>query len=168
MELILIAAIGKNRELGHKGQIPWRLPNDLKHFKKTTEGHVVVMGRKTYESIPECYRPLPGRINVVLSRSAGQEDYPGCLVFSALHEVVSHFAREGEKIIFVAGGGEIYKEAICDSKEMIITEVDGDFEADTFFPLISDAWRGRTVETFPKNEGNQYKFSIRHYEKVVC
>lgn len=129
---------------------------------------MVVMGRKTYESIPECYRPLPGRINVVLSRSAGQEDYPGCLVFSALHEVVSHFAREGEKIIFVAGGGEIYKEAICDSKEMIITEVDGDFEADTFFPLISDAWRGRTVETFPKNEGNQYKFSIRHYEKVVC
>ena len=168
MKLVLIAAMGKNREIGNNGQIPWTLPNDLKHFKKTTKGHIVVMGRKTYESIPERYRPLPDRINVVLSRSAGKEDYPGCMVFNALHEVINYFAKEGEETIFVAGGGEIYEEAICYSKEMIITEVDGEFQADTFFPFIGGAWRGRSTQYFPKNEENQYAFSIKHYEKVLC
>ncbi len=165
MNIKLIAATDKNRGIGLNGTIPWSLPLDMKHFKETTKGHVVVMGRKTYESIPEKYRPLPGRTNVVLSKSLVEGDLPGCSIFNGFHEVINFYARKEVDTIYVAGGGQIYEEAIGYASEVILTEIDESFPADTFFPFGLVSWIGRSMEFFPKSESNPYSFRIMRYTR---
>jgi dihydrofolate reductase len=133
--LTIIAAIGKNRELGLRGKLLWHIPDDLPRFKSFTIGHPVIMGRKTWESLPEKFRPLPGRTNIVVTRQAGYEA-KGAIVADSLETARAAAARaEGAGEIFVIGGGELYVAALPHASRLYLTLVDAVAEADTFFPL---------------------------------
>jgi dihydrofolate reductase len=124
--VIAIAAMAQNRAIGHKGRIPWHLPADLKFFKRTTLGHVIVMGRKTFDSLG---RPLPGRENVVLSRRP--LDVPGVRRAASPDEITE--PADGRKL-FVIGGAEIYRALLPRCAEVLLTVVNLEPEADTFLP----------------------------------
>lgn len=167
MKVSLIVATDQKQGIGKNNDLMWHLPADMKFFKETTMGHIVVMGRKNYESIPEKFRPLPGRVNAVLTRN---EDYQaeGCLVFHSLEECLRHFSK-GQETVFIIGGGEIYRQALEQEcvEEMYITEVAHTFDADTFFPELDDSkWKGETIAAHPKDEKNKYDFIIRKYSIV--
>jgi dihydrofolate reductase len=124
--LVAIAAIGRNRAIGKDNRLPWRIPEDFAFFKATTMGHVLVMGRKTYASIG---RPLPGRHTVVLSRSGFAA--PGITVIRDWEELR---AVEPDRTLFLAGGAQLYAEALPWCAELLLTHVDREPEADAFFP----------------------------------
>ena len=126
--LILIAAVARNGGIGKDNALLWRLPEDLKFFKRTTLGCPVIMGRKTFESIG---RPLPGRRNIVVTRNTAWQ-HDGVDVAHTLEEARALAASEPR--VFVIGGGELYAQALPVADELILTEVESDFEADTFFP----------------------------------
>ena len=127
----LIAAIGKNRELGFGNRLPWYLPDDLKRFKEITRGHTVIMGRKTFESLPGV---LPNRRNIVITRD---KNYlrEGLEVVSSLEEALQR--ASGDKEPFIIGGGEIFKQALPFTNKMYLTHVDVELPADSFFPEFS-------------------------------
>lgn len=132
MELALIAAVARNGAIGKDNGLLWRLPADLQHFKRTTLGCPVVMGRKTWDSLPAVFRPLPGRRNLVVTRNAawaadGAEAVPS--LTAALERL-----REAPRV-FVIGGGELYAQALPLADELVLTEVEADFDGDTFFPV---------------------------------
>lgn len=131
MIVSLIAAIGKNGELGLNGQIPWHIPADFKHFKETTLGHHLVMGRKTFESIG---KPLPGRKTIVLTRGRFKAD--GVDIIDAPSKALELCAQRGEDEVFIAGGGEIYKLFMPHAQRLYISHVDFEGEADAYFPQI--------------------------------
>ncbi len=128
-----IAAMAANRVIGRDGGLPWRLPQDFKYFKDKTMGHIMVMGRKTFESFG---KPLPGRLHVVITR---QRDYraPGAHVFSTLDEALNFCASKtsewGDEV-FVVGGGEIYREALPRTDRIYLTEIQAEFPGDARFP----------------------------------
>ena len=125
-----IAAMSLNRVIGNGNRIPWHLPEDFKWFKATTTGHVVVMGRKSFESIG---RPLPNRETIVLSRSAFS--HPGVKTISNLDQLP---APAGDKQIFICGGAQIYEQALPLCSELFLTLVKREVEGDTFFPKFED------------------------------
>ena len=132
--LSIIAAVGKERELGLRGQLLWSIPDDMQHFKAVTAGHPVIMGRKTWESLPERFRPLPGRTNIVVTRQAAYAA-EGAIIASSLEEARAAAARApGADEIFVIGGGELYREALPVADRLYLTLVDATAEADTLFP----------------------------------
>ena len=134
----LIVAKSKNNVIGDKGKIPWHIPNDLKRFKKITTGNVVIMGRKTFESLPEEYRPLPNRVNIILSKDKSYKTNC-CMVFNNLKKAIRKAGSNKE--IFIIGGGEIYKESLKYADKVYKTAVDGDFEGDTYFPKLNKNWK---------------------------
>ena len=127
--ITIIAAIGKNNELGKDNQLLWHLPADLKHFKNLTSGHPIIMGRKTYESIG---KPLPNRTNIVVSR---KDDWfeEGILIVPSLKDAIKHAKKINENI-FIIGGGEIYRHTINIADRLEITQVNHQTDADVFFP----------------------------------
>lgn len=136
--IALVVAMAENNCIGKNGTLPWHLPEDMKHFKEVTMGKTVVMGRKTWESIPDKFRPLPGRKNVVITR---QETYvvPEDVQISSSIEDVIHGANEDVMII---GGGEIYRQTIDKADTLYITHVHQHVDGDTFFPDIdSTVWK---------------------------
>lgn len=137
-----IAAMAENRVIGHAGDIPWHLPEDFKWFKKTTMGGILVMGRKTFESIG---KPLPGRETFVLSRQA--LSIPGVRSFSEFESIEAH---ETDKTLWIAGGAEIYRQALPLCCELLLTRVHRQCEGDTFFPEFENAFT--YVEAIQKNE----------------
>ena len=139
--LNIIAAIGKNRELGLHGKLLWHIPEDMRRFKEVTTGHPVIMGRKTWESLPERFRPLPGRTNIVVTRQAGYEA-AGATVADSLETARAAAARAaGADEVFVIGGGELYAAALPYASRLYLTLVDDTAEADTFFPLYEQEFK---------------------------
>lgn len=133
-KVIIIAAIGKNRELGKDGKLLWHIPEDLKHFKELTVGNVVIMGRKTFESLPDSVRPLPGRVNIVVTRNSEYQK-GNYLVAPSVETAVEQARGVGTENIFIIGGGEIYREALPYADRLELTVIDSeDAAADTFFP----------------------------------
>jgi len=128
--IILIAAMAANRVIGRNNTMPWHLPEDLAHFKKVTMGHVLVMGRKTFESIG---KPLPGRKNVVISRNPGFV-YPGVTLAASLEDALDQACHEQK--IYIAGGGEIYRQALPFCHTLMLTVLEREVEGDTIFPEI--------------------------------
>jgi len=128
-DLALIVAMTPTNIIGKDGQIPWKLSEDLKYFRRTTTGHAIIMGHKTYRSIGKA---LPKRRNIVLSRQKKLE-IPDCEVYSNLQDALNA-AYENDSCPFIIGGGEIYKEALPLATLLYITEVDFDLEGDTYFP----------------------------------
>jgi dihydrofolate reductase len=156
----LIAAIGKNRELGFKNKLPWHLPDDLKHFREITTGHAVVMGRRTFESIG---KPLPNRKNIVMARSLDFEA-PGFLVAHSFGEVLALAGNDTE--VFVIGGAETYATALPVAKRMYLTFVDAEVPADSFFPDFNEAeWREISSEHHPADDRHPYSFTFKIFER---
>ena len=153
--LTLIAAIARNGVIGIDNRLPWRLPADLKHFKTLTLGHTVIMGRKTWESLPAGFRPLPGRRNIVVTRDAGYRA-AGAVVAASLPAAISA-AESGEA--FVIGGAELYAAALPLADRLQLTEIDATFGGDTHFPAMDhDQWRETTRETHHDEAGFDYAF----------
>ncbi len=132
MSLSIIAAVANNGCIGKNNELPWYIPEDLKHFKKLTLGHTVVMGRKTYESIVKRLgKPLPDRTSVVITRQADYPVPPGVFVYTNLYKSIEHH-NDGE--LFCIGGGELYKEVLPLADKLYLTEVRQTVDGDTFFP----------------------------------
>jgi dihydrofolate reductase len=130
----MIYARARNGVIGNLGQLPWHLPEDLAHFKRTTLGQPVVMGRVTWESLPEKFRPLPGRSNVVVSRQTSFSA-AGAQLASSLEAAMALFPPA--EIIWLIGGAQLYAKGLSLASQIVVTEIDADYEGDAFAPLIS-------------------------------
>lgn len=139
MTVTLVAAVARNGVIGRDGGIPWRLPEDMAHFKELTTGHAVVMGRKTWESIPERFRPLSERRNVVVTRNP-EWRAEGAERAGSIEEALRQLGDEPH--VFVIGGAEVYAVALPYADELVLTEVDAEIDGDTFFP----AWDRHAFE----------------------
>ena len=150
-EIVIIAAVARNRVIGRDNQLIWNIPEDMAHFKALTAGHTVLMGRKTWESLPPRFRPLPGRRNIVVSRQA---DYPapGAEVADSLENALK--LASTATIVFIIGGAEIYRQAMPLADRLEITEVDLAPEGDSWFPeIVTVDW-----EKVAKTDGAGYAF----------
>ncbi len=159
MKLKLIYAQAANGVIGLNNQMPWHLPEDLAHFKRTTLGCPVLMGRKTWESIPAKFRPLPGRANLVITRQADWQA-EGALVVHSLEEGLSlalAHCPEG-KDLWVMGGAEIYAQAVDMAEEAVVTEIDAQYEGDAFAPKLNSAWQEVSRESHVSTTGLKYSF----------
>ena len=157
--IFLIAAVAKNGVIGANGKLPWRLPEDLKHFKKLTLGHPVIMGRRTWDSFG---KPLPGRENIVVSRQHGFKA-AGANCAASVEAAVA--LCTGEPVAFVIGGAEIYAAALPLADGLVLTEIDKDYQGDTGFPdWDRTQWRASQKETHTSNEGVRFSFVL--YEKI--
>jgi len=153
-QITIIAAMARNLAIGLKGEMPWHLPGELKHFKETTMGKPIVMGRKTWQSIG---RPLPGRQNIVVTRNRTFKAR-GCDVAGSLHEAI-RIAR-GEEVMLI-GGGQLYELALPLSDRMILTLVDCDPEADTWFPeWRQEDWVQAGVRCESSDERNPHDYRV--------
>ena len=153
MLISIIAAMGRNRAIGYKNTLPWRLPTDLQRFKQLTLGHHMIMGRKTFESIG---RPLPGRTSIIITR---QKDFQaeGCLIAYSLDAAIELAKSRGEQEAFIIGGAEIYAQALSKADKMYLTMVEAEPEADAFFPEFDEnLWEKISEEIVAANEKNQY------------
>ncbi len=162
MNISIIVAMGSNRAIGKNNRLLWHLPADLKYFKKTTMGKPVLMGRKTFESVG---KPLPGRKNIIISRS---ENYtvPGCLTASSLKEAIEKSKPADE--IFIAGGGEIYNQALSLADKLYVTKVHCSASADTFFPRINPGkWKLVRCSFHEADEKNPHDMEFMVYEKIT-
>lgn len=159
----LIAAIGKNNELGKGNALLFNLPADMKYFRETTSGHGVIMGRKTFESIG---RPLPKRRNIVITRDKNYKK-EGIEIAHSLEEAVKLFDRKEE--VFIIGGAEIYKQGIEIADKLYITHVNGgDKNADAFFPeIIPILWNEVSHDEHKKDEKNPLNYTFSVYEKFI-
>ena len=151
--LSLIAAVARQRVIGKDNRLLWHLPADLAYFRETTRGRPVIMGRKTWESLPDKFRPLPGRHNIVVSRNP---DYP--LTGATLsHSLEAAIALAGEGGVFVIGGEALYQQALPLAQRLYLTEIDRDFSGDAFFPEIPPgAWR----ELSRRQGGEDFAFVV--------
>ena len=155
MELKLIYARSRNGVIGRDGQLPWHLPADLAHFKQTTLGQAVVMGRKTWDSLPERFRPLPGRTNIVITR---QTDWhaPGALVAHSLEQAMSLCPAPGP--LWVIGGAEIYAQALPLASTVVVTEIDVEVQGDAHAPKLGTEWKEMSRLLQQNEDGLSYSF----------
>jgi dihydrofolate reductase len=163
MKIIQIVAVAENQAIGKDNRLLWRLPNDMKFFKDHTEGHCVVTGRRNYESIPEKFRPLPLRTNIVVTR---QENYsaPGAIVVTTIEAAVAEANKLGEDRLYIIGGGEIYKQTLDMSDEILFTRVHHNFDADTFFPALDmNDWKEDWREEHAADEKHAYAYTFYRY-----
>ncbi len=165
MSINSIVACSKNNAIGRENQIPWYLPADLKYFKKITTGHIIIMGRKTYESIG---RALPKRINIVISRNKDFKVEDGVLLFSSFLDAVDYALKLTEIEIFVIGGGEVYRQALSVSHKIYYTEVDTEItDATVFFPeLVDSEWKLLSEEKYEKDENNPFDYNFKVFVRT--
>ena len=156
MELILIAAVSENHVIGKDNDIPWYIPEDMKLFKKLTSGHPVIMGRKTYESLPDKFKPLPGRLNMILSRDENSVQ-EGAYVYNSMEEILSSLKDENPSVdgidydqVFIIGGQQIYELTLSLADRLEITHVKKTIlSGDSFFPKIDQSiWKVTEKQDF--------------------
>jgi dihydrofolate reductase len=158
----LVVAASTNNAIGKDNQLLWHLPNDLKFFKNTTWGMVVVMGRKTFEAVN---KPLPGRINIVITRQAGWTA-AGVTTATDLDDALKKAEQSNCKEIFVIGGGEIYKQSMAICNKIYITRVHATLDGDTFFPVIDESnWTLASNEDFEADAKHAYGYSFQVWVK---
>lgn len=159
MQISLIAAVARNRAIGKDNKLIYWLPDDMKRFKALTTGHTIIMGRRTFESLPK--GALPNRRNIVLSRT--RQDFTGCDAYSSLEEAIAHCTEDED--IYVIGGEEVYRQAIGKADRLCLTEIDDTPDgADAFFPDYS-GWRETSRERHAKDERHAFNFDFVDYEK---
>ena len=159
MKIGLIWAQARNRVIGKNGVMPWHLPEDLAHFKRVTLNHPVVMGRKTWDSIPPKFRPLPGRTNIVVTRQADWHE-KGAQCSSSLREALQQCENSNQ--VWVIGGAQIYAQALPLADELVVTEIDADFDGDAHAPAIGPDWREVARERIVAASGLPLSFVIWH------
>lgn len=169
MKISIIAAIGKNRELGKANKLLWHIPEDLKRFKQITSGHAVIMGQRTFESIG---RLLPDRTNIILTHEADVFSKDSRLhgnnltkskVVSSVDEALHEAKRVEKEEVFVIGGGMIYKQFLPLADKLYLTLVEGEYEADTFFPDYKTIFTEKVFEK--KHDNGKYKFNFAVFTK---
>ena len=157
-EIAIIVGRARNGVIGRDNRLPWRLRDDLQQFKRRTLGHPVIMGRKTWESLPDAFRPLPGRRNIVISRNSAYEA-PGATLAGSLDEAVRLTQDDAE--VFVIGGAEIYRQALPLAQRLYLTEVAQDFAADVFFPEFgAREWREISRSAMKNGAGLDFTFAV--------
>ncbi|MDE2413858.1 MAG: dihydrofolate reductase [Comamonadaceae bacterium] len=140
MELCLIYARAANGVIGKGGTMPWHLPEDLAHFKALTQGHPVIMGRKTWDSLPARFRPLPGRANIVVTRQVDWNE-TGAQRACSLREALSFSEKTGTAAAWIMGGAQIYAQALPLASRIEVTEIARDFDGDAHAPLLGPEWQ---------------------------
>jgi len=156
----IIVAVAENNVIGKDNNLIWHLPKDLKHFKETTTGHFIIMGRKTFESNG---RPLPNRTNVIITKDKNYQA-EGCVILHSLEDAINIAKNDSE--VFIIGGGEIYKQAMPIADRIYLTKVHHLFDGDTFFPEINmKDWTEVSRKDFESDEKNKYAFSILILER---
>lgn len=154
--LVLIAALARNGVIGINNTLPWHLPEDMKHFREATRGKPVIMGRKTWESLPDTFRPLPGRHNIVVSRNPTYQA-DGATVVSSLTAALDAAVNADD--VFVIGGAELYRQALPLARRMMLTRIEQDFEGDAHFPSFTDAdWQMTRQDAHVSNNGLPFSF----------
>ncbi len=161
MIVSLVAAMSENRVIGRRGQLPWHLPKDLKHFKTLTVDHTVIMGRKTFDEIK---RPLDNRRNVVITRNHAFQPH-GVTVVPSLDEALALGATEEE--VFVIGGGTVFRLALPRADRLYLTIIHARIEGDTYFPAFdAAAWVLESEERHEADLKHAYPFSFRNYRRI--
>lgn len=164
MIISLIAAATKNRVIGHNGDMPWHLPNDLKFFKRITLRHHIIMGRKTFESFGNG-KPLPRRTNIILTRNTTYT-VNKALVANDLAAALQIAKDNGETEVFIVGGEQIYIQAFPLANKIYLTEIDAILEGDTFFPEISNKdWKLISEEKHPADAKHAYPYNFTIWER---
>jgi dihydrofolate reductase len=152
----LVVAIAKNRAIGKDNHLLCHLPEDMRHFREVTLGKPVIMGRKTWESLPDAFRPLPGRPNIVVSRNAAYQA-EGATVVSSLEEAIAQAGNVEQ--ISIIGGADIFRLALPIADVLDMTEIDASFDADTFFPEFSpEDWQEMSRQTQKSQNGLTFSF----------
>jgi dihydrofolate reductase len=162
-----IVAVGKGLEIGKNNDLLWHLPADMKYFKSTTIGNHIITGRKSYESIPEKYRPLPNRVNVVVTRQTNLK-IEGAIVTHSVEQAIAIAENADADEAFIIGGGQIYNDAISNNlvDKLYITWVDANFDADTYFPNLDlSKWKEISSDQYIKDERNMHNLTFSIYEK---
>jgi dihydrofolate reductase len=162
MRTSIIVAMDRRRAIGRDNGLPWHLPGDLKFFKRTTMGHPLIMGRKTYDSVG---KPLPGRTNIVITR---RDDYApdGVIITRSLDEALDIAAQHDREEIFVGGGSEIFAQALDRVDRMYVTRIDHEFDGDTFFPEVDwSEWRLISREEHEPDEKNRWGYAFEVWER---
>lgn len=161
VEVVLVVAVARGGVIGRDGALPWHLPADLAHFKRLTLGHAVIMGRATFESIG---KPLPQRLNIVLSR---QQDFtpPGVQVVVSLADACALAAAHGGPAM-VIGGGKVYAQALANAQRIELTQVHADVAGDTHFPPLGPDWREVAREDHPADARNEHAYSFVTYRRA--
>lgn len=168
MIVSLIVAVAKNRVIGKDNDLIWNLPKDMRFFKEKTTGHHVIMGRKNFESIPEKYRPLPNRTNIIVTRKQ-QYEAKNILTVNSVKEGIEIAKRNNDKEPFIIGGGEIYelslKEDLVD--KIYLTKLHKEFSGDTFFPILDKKWKEINRVDVKADENHECAFSFLTYVKKI-
>ncbi len=157
----IIVAISENNAIGKNNDLLWHISDDLKRFKKLTTGHTIIMGKKTFDSLPN--GPLPNRTNIVITHNKNIK-IPGCIIAHSIEDAINRCNNEDE--IFVIGGGSIYKQLLKYANKIYLTLVHKSFDADAFFPEINfNEWTIIEQTDFTADDKNKYAYSFITYEK---
>ncbi len=161
-ELSIIVAVDRNLAIGKGNIIPWKLKTDIARFKEITDDSVVIMGRKTYESLPTKYRPLPNRINIVISRTFKSDIMEDVIVCRSLNEAIKK-AYVFQKNVFIIGGASVYKQALSRVDKIYLSEINTEIDgADSFFPVVDwNVWNVETSEYFAKSEKDEFDYVFK-------
>lgn len=166
MNISIIVAVGSNNAIGKDNTLIWHLPADMKFFKEKTTGHCIITGRKNYESIPEKFRPLPNRTNIVITRQA---DYyaPGAIVTSSVETALEKAKSTGDTEIFIIGGGDIFRQSLHLADTIYLTKIEESFDADVFFPELDPVqWKEVARVNGIRDEKNKYDYTFYTYKKA--
>ena len=168
MIITAVVAVGMNNEIGAKGDLLWVLPKDMLHFKTITWGHHVLMGRKTFESIPAKFRPLAGRPNIIVSRDTSLR-YDGCKNVTSMEEGIKFAQDNGEAELMLIGGGEIYRHLFPVTDRIYLTRVHASFpEADTHYPdIVPEEWETLSTEHIQADEKHKYSFDFSELRRMA-
>lgn len=161
-EISIVAAVADNYAIGKGNKLPWHLPADLKHFRELTTGHAVVMGKRTFESLPN--GPLPNRRNVVLTSVMSEGVNEGYFEADSLED--AFYLCEKEEKIFIVGGAAVYRQSLEIADSLYITWVHHEFSADIYFPEVDfSKWEEVSRQDMPADEKNPYPYSFVHYKR---
>jgi dihydrofolate reductase len=162
MGIMAIVAMAENRVIGHNKQLPWHMPADLQHFKTITMGKPIIMGRHTYQSIG---RPLPGRLNVVITRDP-EFHAPGCVVVYSIASALEAVSYSDD--VFIIGGASLFEHAIPRLQRIYLTIIHHEFDGDTHFPeLDMTQWKESDKKLFPADEKNPYAYTFVTLDRVL-
>ena len=154
----IVAAIGKNREIGHGNELLWHIPDDLRRFKAITLGHPVIMGRKTFDSIiATLKKPLPGRVNIVVTRDQNWK-FDGVMVAHSLQDALAKAAEIDKGEIFIGGGGQLWAEALLYTDRLYLTLIDAEKDGDAFFPPYEEIFTKKLSEEIREFNGLTYRW----------
>ena len=167
MNISIIVAVDENFLIGDNNKLPWHLPSDMKFFKEKTTGHCVITGRKNYDSIPEKFRPLPNRTNIIITRQ-NNFSAPGAIIVNSVEDALQKAIKKDGDEIFIIGGSEIFKLFLPMVNKIYLTTIHHKFNGDIFFPEINfSEWKLTKKETFEPDEKNEFTFSFNELVRKV-